>query len=98
MAVVASGEIGLWVKRDKPPIPVSDLGGVAYRTCPLGSAACGYAGTEIFLRQDGTGIAEVTVNCASSACANSGPALQGGLDRLAALATSRLAQQAASGS
>ena len=88
--LVASGEVPVFVKKQGtdtmvPSLTETDVRERAWRTCDVGSASCGFAGIEMEVRNDGSGIADVDAYCQSAeACQMSDLTLQGGLDRLSA--------------
>jgi hypothetical protein len=80
MSVVARGEVRLGARPDQPVLSENDIRERAFRTCPLGSVACGFRGIELRVAD---GVAGVNVLCDTQTCGNNDQSLQGGLDRLA---------------
>jgi hypothetical protein len=83
--VVATGEINAWTDGVDAKRGISDfeIKERAHRTCPLGSASCGFAGVEVEPRVDGTGLVDVDALCnRDRQCQNNSERLQAGLNRL----------------
>ena len=91
--MTASAEINRWPVTEKPGIAEDAIRRTAVRTCPLGSAACGFSfeGTTVETRVDGSGVAVVTIDCNNGQkCAATSEGLMLGMQRLEASHTVRV--------